>query len=45
MELNVTLFFHKNSVSQAQVEIFLFFCQFEAEIFLWPFLEYREEYA
>ena len=24
MELNVTLFFHKNSVSQAQVGIFLF---------------------
>lgn len=25
--------------------ISLFFCQFEAEIFLWLFLHYREEYA
>ena len=45
MELNVTLFFHKNSVSQAQVGAFLIFCRFEAEIFLWPILEYKEEYA
>ena len=45
MVLNLTLFFYKNSVSQAQVGIFLFFCQFKAEIFLWPFLEDREEYA
>ena len=34
MELNIRLFFHKNSISQTQVGVFLIFCRFEAEIFL-----------
>ena len=39
-----TLFSHKNSVFQAQAAVFLLFRQFEAEIFFWPFLDYRENY-
>ena len=40
-----TLFQNKNSVFQAQAGEFLFLCRFEAEIFLWLFLDCRENYV
>lgn len=42
----VGLFFlYKNSVPKSQARVFLFFCLFNTEIYLWPFLDYREKYA
>ena len=37
-------FLYKNSVFQAQAEVFLFFGRVEAEIFSWLILDYREKY-
>ena len=40
-----TFFLNKNSVFEAQGGVLLFSCPFEAKIFLWLFLDYREKYA
>lgn len=38
-------FFYRECFLSPGWTVSLFFCQFEAEIFLWLFLHYREEYA
>ena len=39
------ILFYDNTVFQVQDGVFLFFCRYEAEIFLWLLWDYREEYA
>ena len=43
--LRYFFFRHKKSAFQTQAAVFIFFFQFEAQMFLWLFLDYREKYA